>query len=55
MIGECRIHPSWGDHGMQRVRLLLLHPRLGGGGSQHVMTLLAKELPQDKYEVHLGL
>ncbi len=40
---------------MQRVRLLLLIPRMGGGGSQHVMTLLAKELPQDKYEVHLGL
>lgn len=35
--------------------MLLLIPRLGGGGSQHVITLLAKELPREKYEVHLGL
>ena len=40
---------------MQRVRLLLLIPRLHGGGAQHVITLLAKGLPKEKYEIHLGL
>ena len=40
---------------MQRVRVLLLTPRLGGGGAQHVMALLAGELSREKYEVHLGL
>lgn len=39
----------------QRVRLLLLSPRLGGGGAQRVMALLAKNLPPEKYEIHLGL
>jgi len=40
---------------MQRVRLLLLIPRLGGGGAQHVITLLARSFSQEKYEIHLGL
>ena len=40
---------------MQRIRVLLLVPRMGGGGAQHVMALLARELSRDKYEVHLGL
>ncbi len=39
----------------QRTRILLLIPRLGGGGAQQVMALLARGLSQKKYEVHLGL
>jgi glycosyltransferase involved in cell wall biosynthesis len=39
----------------QRTRILLLIPRLGGGGAQQVMALLARGLSQEKYEVHLGL
>ncbi|MGA2568881.1 MAG: glycosyltransferase [Terracidiphilus sp.] len=34
---------------------MLLIPHLGGGGAEHVMTLLARGLSQEKYEVHLGL
>ncbi len=40
---------------MQRARLLLLIPRLGGGGAQHVITLLGTSLSREKYEIHLGL
>lgn len=39
----------------QRTRILLLTPRLGGGGAQHVMALLARGLSQQRFEVHLGL
>jgi glycosyltransferase involved in cell wall biosynthesis len=39
----------------QRIRILLLIPRLGGGGAQQVMALLARGLSREKYEVHLGL
>ncbi len=39
----------------QRIRILLLIPRLGGGGAQQVMAVLARGLSQEKYEVHLGL
>jgi glycosyltransferase involved in cell wall biosynthesis len=39
----------------QRIRIFLLIPRLGGGGAQQVMALLARGLSQEKYEVHLGL
>lgn len=40
---------------MKRKRILLLTSRLGGGGAQQVMALLARGLPQKKFEVHLGL
>ncbi|MGC9222920.1 MAG: glycosyltransferase [Terracidiphilus sp.] len=40
---------------MERTKLLLLTPRLGGGGAQQVMALLARSLSQDRFEVHLGL
>jgi glycosyltransferase involved in cell wall biosynthesis len=40
---------------VQRTRILLLIPHLGGGGAEHVMALLAGGLSQEKYEVHLGL
>lgn len=40
---------------VNRKRVLLLIPHLGGGGAEHVMTLLAQGLRQEKYEVHLGL
>jgi glycosyltransferase involved in cell wall biosynthesis len=46
-------HP--GESVIQRVRLLLLTARLGGGGAQHVIALLGKKLSQEKYEIHLGL
>jgi glycosyltransferase involved in cell wall biosynthesis len=46
---------SLGEIKVQTIRLLLLIPRLDGGGSQHVMSLLAKKLPRKKYEVHIGL
>jgi len=39
----------------QRIRVLLLIPRLGGGGAQQVIAQLARGLSQEKYEVHLGL
>jgi len=39
----------------QRKRILLLTPRLGGGGAQHVMALVARGLPRERFEVHLGL
>jgi glycosyltransferase involved in cell wall biosynthesis len=40
---------------VERTRILLLSPRLGGGGAQQVMALLARGLPQEKFEIHLGL
>ncbi|MGA9061966.1 MAG: glycosyltransferase [Terracidiphilus sp.] len=39
----------------KRTTILLLLAHLGGGGAEQVMTLLARGLSQDKYEVHLGL
>jgi glycosyltransferase involved in cell wall biosynthesis len=36
-------------------KILLLIPHLGGGGAEQVMTLLARELSHQKYELHLGL
>jgi glycosyltransferase involved in cell wall biosynthesis len=38
-----------------RPRLLLLIPHLGGGGAERVTALLARGLPVEKYEIHLGL
>lgn len=40
---------------MQRARVLLLIPHLGGGGAEQVAALLARGLPPQKYEIHLGL
>jgi glycosyltransferase involved in cell wall biosynthesis len=34
---------------------MLLIPHLGGGGAERVTELLARGLPPDKYELHLGL
>lgn len=39
----------------QRIRVLLLIPRLNAGGAEQVMSLVASGLSQTKYEVHLGL
>ncbi len=39
----------------QRSRLLLLIPHLGGGGAERVFELLARHLPAEKYDLHLGL
>ncbi|MGB0081077.1 MAG: glycosyltransferase [Terracidiphilus sp.] len=33
----------------------MLTSRIGGGGAQHVMALLARGLSQERFEVHLGL
>jgi glycosyltransferase involved in cell wall biosynthesis len=38
-----------------RPRVLLLIPHLGGGGAERVTALLARGLPDEKYEIHLGL
>jgi glycosyltransferase involved in cell wall biosynthesis len=38
-----------------RPRVLLLIPHLGGGGAERVTALLARGLPAEKYELHLGL
>lgn len=38
-----------------RTKILLLIPHLGGGGSEHVITLLARGLSREKYELHLAL
>lgn len=43
------------ENGVQRVRVLLLTPRIGGGGAQQVMALLARGLSRERFEVHLGL
>ena len=40
---------------VHRIKILLLIPHLGGGGSEQVMALLARGFSQQKYEVHLGL
>lgn len=40
---------------MERTTILLLSPRLGGGGAQQVMALLARGLPKQRFDVHLGL
>jgi len=37
-----------------RPRILLLIPRLGGGGAQRVTELLARHLSPQSYELHLG-
>ncbi len=39
----------------QRTRILLLTPRIGGGGAQRVMALVARGLSRERFEVHLGL
>jgi glycosyltransferase involved in cell wall biosynthesis len=39
----------------QASRILLLIPRLAAGGAEQVMTLIARSLPRNRYEVHLGL
>jgi glycosyltransferase involved in cell wall biosynthesis len=39
----------------ERPSVLLLIPHLGGGGAERVTALLAKGLPGEKYEVHVGL
>jgi glycosyltransferase involved in cell wall biosynthesis len=36
-------------------RLLLLIPHLGGGGAEKVFDLIARNLPPEKYDIHLGL
>lgn len=40
---------------MNRVRILVLIPHLGGGGAEQVTALLARNLSREKYEVHLGI
>jgi len=40
---------------VQRLRILLLIPHFGGGGAEKVISLLARGLSRDKYEIHLGL
>lgn len=40
---------------VQRPRLLLVIPHLGGGGAERVAALLARGLSPSKYELHLGL
>src|ERR1035438_2104216 len=39
----------------QRPRVLLLIPHLGGGGAEQVISLLARGLSPERYELHLGL
>jgi glycosyltransferase involved in cell wall biosynthesis len=38
-----------------KLRLLLLIPRLGTGGAEQVIALLARGLSREKYDLHLGL
>src|ERR1700733_3783114 len=38
-----------------RTKILLLVPRLGSGGAERVMFLLARGLSWEKYDIHLGL
>ena len=39
----------------RRPTVLLLIPHLGGGGAEHITSLLARGLSAQKYDVHLGL
>ncbi len=39
----------------QRIRVLLIIQRLGGGGAQQVVALLARGLSKEKYDIHLVL
>jgi len=55
MIGEGSIPQSQGEIVVERIRVLLLIPRLGTGGAEQVMALVAKGLSREKFEVHLGL
>ncbi len=38
-----------------RTKILLLIPHLGGGGAEHVISLLAQKLSWEKYQLHLAL
>jgi glycosyltransferase involved in cell wall biosynthesis len=40
---------------LRRSTILLLMPHLGGGGAERVMSLLARSLPCDSFDVHVGL
>jgi len=40
---------------LPRPKILLLIPHLDGGGAERVIWLLARGLPAEKYELHLGL
>jgi glycosyltransferase involved in cell wall biosynthesis len=40
---------------VERTKVLLLTPRIGGGGAEQVMALVARGLSREKFEVHLGL
>lgn len=42
-------------HMAQRTKVLLLIPHLGGGGAEQVISLLARGLARERYEVHLGV
>lgn len=51
-----RVRLASGEENLaQRVRVLLLISRLGTGGAEQVMALLARGLSREKYEVHLGV
>ncbi len=39
----------------RRAKILLLIPHLGGGGAEHVIASLARNLNPSRYEVHVGL
>jgi glycosyltransferase involved in cell wall biosynthesis len=49
------IHAPAKNSAIQGRKILLLIPRLGTGGAEHVMSLLARGLSREKYEIHLGL
>jgi glycosyltransferase involved in cell wall biosynthesis len=40
---------------VERTKVLLLTPRIGGGGAEQVMALVARGLSRERFEVHLGL
>jgi glycosyltransferase involved in cell wall biosynthesis len=40
---------------LRRTRILILIPRLHAGGAEQVMTLVARGLSKEKYDVHLAL
>ncbi|MGH9604926.1 MAG: glycosyltransferase [Terracidiphilus sp.] len=40
---------------IQRLRVLLLIPHLGGGGAERVIALLARGLSPEKYDLHLAV
>jgi glycosyltransferase involved in cell wall biosynthesis len=55
LIEMASMHSPATNSAIQRTKILLLVPRLGDGGAEHVISLLARGVSRKKYETHLGI